>query len=167
MIESVLDHESAVNATLIRTGKRELQITAMDKNLLQELRDFLQPFRDFSDMVSGSVVHPGYVTLIRHEIQNLCKPVSGECTAIKELKRHALVNLSRRLPESDLTCLATLLDPGTKDAVDLSRDQKVSYGTTKLVLSFNLDDMQQCCRALFGFSTSSVCSSICLKCRKQ
>ena len=140
MIESVLDQESAVNATLIRTGKRELQITALDKSLLQELRDFLQPFRNFSDMVSGNVAHPGYVTLIHHEIQNLCKPVSGNSTAIKELKRLVLANLSRRLPESDLTCLATLLDPGTKDAVDLSRDEKVSYRTTILVLSFNVDD---------------------------
>jgi hypothetical protein len=87
MLESILDNEAAVNAALIRTGNRELQITGMEKKLLLELRTFLQPFQSFTTMVSGRLAHTGYVTLIRHEIQTLCKAIPGESQNMKEIKR--------------------------------------------------------------------------------
>jgi len=37
MLESILDNEYAVNATLIRIGNREQQITGMEKKLLYDL----------------------------------------------------------------------------------------------------------------------------------
>lgn len=80
-------------------------------------------------MVSGRLAHTGYVTLIRHEIQTLCKAIPGESQNMKEIKRLILTNINRRLPDNDITRLSTLLDPGTKDAIVLSREQKVSEFT--------------------------------------
>ena len=86
----------------------------------------MKPFRDLTNTVSGTIAHLGYVTLIRHEIQAVCKSVSGESWEMKELKRLVLANLDRRLPQNDITALATLLDPGTKEAIDLPREERVS-----------------------------------------
>ena len=56
MIASILDNEAAVNA--------------LDAETFRSLasRDFLQPFLSFTNTISGSLVHVGYVTLIRHEM---------------------------------------------------------------------------------------------------
>lgn len=119
--------DSAVSAALIRSGNRDLQLSAIDKSLVRELRDFLQPFKCITNMISGRIAHIGYVTLIRHEILTLCTTtIPGESFHLKELKRLVLANLDRRLPQNSITTLATLLDPGTKEAIDLSRDEKVS-----------------------------------------
>jgi len=77
-------------------------------------------------MVSARFAHNGYVTLMRHEIQTLCKDVLSDSQSMKNLKLLILTNLNRLLPESDITRISTLLDPGTKDAIVMSREQKVS-----------------------------------------
>lgn len=115
-----------MHSALLRTGSRDLQLTVIEKGLLRELRDFLKPFRDLTNAVSGTIAHVGYVTLIRHEIQTICKSVPGESWEMKELKRLVLVNHDRPLPQNDITTLATLLDPGTKQAIDLPREERAS-----------------------------------------
>ena len=134
MIASILDNNAAVDGTLLRTGHRELQIAGIEKALLQEVKDFLQPFLSFTNMVSGSLVHVGYITLIRHEIQTLCQTVPRESSSMWELKCLILANLDRRLPESKFTRLATLLDPGTKDAISLSREEKLANKCPQLFI---------------------------------
>jgi hypothetical protein len=126
MIESILDNEDAVKGALLRIGQRELTISAIERNMLLDLRAFLQPFRNLTNMVSGKLPHLGLVYLIKHEIKQVCQPCTGDLSTIKELKRLVLRKLEARMPESETTQLAVLLDPATKDVVDLTHDQKVS-----------------------------------------
>jgi hypothetical protein len=126
MVESILDNEAAINAALIRTGNRDSTITPMEKCQLNDLVHFLQPFYKFTTMVSGNLPHNGYVTLIKHEIHTLCKIVQRDSSILKELKRLVLLNVGRRLPDSDVVRLATLMDPCMKDAIDMTHEQKVS-----------------------------------------
>lgn len=126
MVESILDNEAAINAALIRTGNRDATITPMEKCQLTDLVHFLEPFYKFTTMVSGNLPHNGYVTLIKHEIHTLCMPVHRESPILKKLKRLVMLNVDRRLPDSDVVRLATLMDPCMKDAIDMTHEQKVS-----------------------------------------
>jgi len=129
MVESILDNEAAINAALIRTGNRDATITPMEKCQLTDLVHFMQPFYKFTTMVSGNLPHNGNVTLIKHEIHTLCKIVQRDSSILKELKRLVLLNVGRRLPDSDVVQLATLMDPCMKDAIDMTHEQKVTHDT--------------------------------------
>ena len=48
-----------------------------------------------------------------------------ESPTLKELKRLVMLNVGRRLPDSDVVRLATLMDPCMKDAIDMTHEQKV------------------------------------------
>jgi hypothetical protein len=100
----------------------EMQFNGIKKSIL---RDFLKSFKDINTMVRGTIAHYGYVTFISHDIQTLCKTVSGGSSVRKEMKRLVLINLGRRQPQK-ITTLATLVDLGTKKAIDLPRDKTVS-----------------------------------------
>jgi len=126
MIESLLDNEVQVNCALMRTGHRELTISPMERALLQDLRCFLQPFKNLTTMVSGNLPHLGLVTLIRHEIEQICMPGMRDSSSLKALKRCVINNLDNRIPESRLTQLAALLDPSLKDIIHLSQEEKVN-----------------------------------------
>ena len=53
-------------------------------------------------------------------------PVQRESPILKELKRLVMLNVGRRLPDSDVVRLATLTDPCMKNATDMTHEQKVS-----------------------------------------
>ena len=65
--------------------------------------------------------------LIRAEIKGICTPQPRESGMIKSLKTAVLNNLDGHLPVNDICRLATLLDPSTKAASDLSRAEQVGY----------------------------------------
>jgi len=77
-------------------------------------------------MVSGNLPHLGLVTLIRHEIKQICMPGMRDSLSLKALKRCVINNLDNRIPESRLTQLAALLDPSLKDIIHLSQEEKVN-----------------------------------------
>ncbi len=126
MIENLLDNEVQVNCALLCTGHRELTISPMERALLQDLRCFLQPFKNLTTMVSGNLPHLGLVTLIRHEIEEICTPGMRDSSSLKALKQFLINNLDNRLPASRLTQLAALLDSSLKDIIQLSQDEKVN-----------------------------------------
>jgi hypothetical protein len=125
MIDSILDNMDEVNGALLRTGNRELTISPIESGMLSDLRRFLKPFADFTKLVSGNVPAMGVVVLIKAEIRRLCALQPRESCMIKSLKTAVLNNLDDRLPVSDICQLATLLDPSTKAASDLSRPEQV------------------------------------------
>ena len=61
--------------------------------------------------MSGNLPHLGLITLIRHEIQQVCKSNERDSAVMKELKRLVAAKLNTRLPETEMSRLATLLDP--------------------------------------------------------
>ena len=93
--------------------------------MLQDMRSFLQPFRNLTTMVSSNMQHLGLTILIRHEIEQICTPGMRDSSKMKRLKYLVLSNLGRRIPESRLTRLAALLDPSLKDIIQMSQDEKV------------------------------------------
>jgi hypothetical protein len=94
------------------------------KELTSGTAGFLKAFQ--GPHHNGQWDYLSYVTLIRHEIQAICKSAAGESWEMKELKRLVLDNLDRRLTQNDITTLATLLDPGTKQAINLPHEERVS-----------------------------------------
>jgi hypothetical protein len=90
-------------------------------------------------MVSGKLPHLELVCLIRHEIKQICRPCSADSSAMKELKRPVSNNFEKRIPESATTNLAALLDPATRDTVDLSYEQKVELLALVKLLKCNFE----------------------------
>lgn len=126
MVESILDNEVQINRALMVTGNRELTISSMEKTQLQDLRTFLKPFENFTKLVSGSVPHLGLVTLIRHEIQQISKVNDRDSAFLKDVKRLVAAKLDTRVPETEMTRLATLLDPSMSSTLtEVSHDEKV------------------------------------------
>jgi hypothetical protein len=126
MVESILDNEVQINRALMVTGNRELTISSMEKTQLQDLRTFLKPFENFTKLVSGSVPHLGLVTLIRHEIQQISKVNDRDSAFLKDVKRLVAAKLDTRVPETEMTRLATLLDPSMSSTLtEVSHDVKV------------------------------------------
>ena len=138
MIESILDNIEEVNGALLRTGNGELRISPLEKDILSDLCRFLKPFSDFTKLVSGTVPTMGLIFLIRAEIRRLCIPQLRDSVTTKHLKAAVLDNVDRRLPVSEVCQLATVLDPSTKAASDLSRGEQVRYRPILLQNFFDL-----------------------------
>jgi len=124
MVDSLLDNEESVRGALLRTGLRELTLSSIERNMLVDLRAFLQHFKRLTTLVSGNLPHLGLISLIRHEIMQICKPCQGDSSLTSGLKCHVLDNLDNRIPESKLSHLAGLLDPAIKDIIQLSQEEK-------------------------------------------
>lgn len=98
MICSILDLLTQVNEVLKSIGKWDLIITATEQELLEELRDFLAPFKDFTELVSGYQSNLGLIIMIRQEIETLVNKVKKtEHPAIREAKVKIKAKLNDRL----------------------------------------------------------------------
>jgi hypothetical protein len=53
----------------------------------------------------------------------------GSYSVLKQLKKLVLHNLERRVPETEASRLATLLDPGLKGFVDMSLRKGTTLGS--------------------------------------
>ena len=85
----------------------------------------LSHFQDLTDIVSIKVTSLSLILLIRREIQDVCTINSSDCEEVVALKRAVAKNLNRRLPLTDAVTLATLLDPSTKDLIELDQKSKI------------------------------------------
>jgi len=83
-----------------------LMIFAIEKAQQQHLQAFLKPFETCTKLVSGNLPH---LSLIRHEIQQVCKSNEYDSAVMKELKRLVAAKLNTRLPPTKISRLATLL----------------------------------------------------------
>ena len=117
MIESVLDLKDTVQNSLKRIGRLDLCLTEMDINLLAELRLFVSPFKTFTDIVSCSSPTLSLIPVMKMKIRKMCSSNASDDPTIAAVKQMILGRLDVRFPDSDMTKLHQLLDPGTKDFI--------------------------------------------------
>ena len=117
MIDSVLCLWTELMEALKRNGDRQYCLSDDDKAVLTELRAFLLPFKDLSDLVSSEQPHLGLVPLIIREIKDVIGHVDGECDAIGHLKDAINAKLNHRFKVTDNMQIATILDPTLKHMV--------------------------------------------------
>lgn len=124
MIESLLDLKESVQESLKRTGNLEMLLGADEWELLGELHKFLKAFKELTDLVSSGNVGLSLIPLIVDELKDAVKPGSDDSPSLAQLKRQIAKNISVRFPVTELVQLCSLLDPSTKDAIDLSQEEK-------------------------------------------
>ena len=116
MIASIVDNMHAVDQVLLRCGLVDLKLQTDEKELLSELKDFLVPFEEYTQLVSSSAACLSLIVLIRNDIIKKTKPYTTDKSApsIKALKNEIAKNVNRRLRVNDTIITATVMDPSTK-----------------------------------------------------
>ena len=110
---------------LKRTGNVDLLFTIFERNLMKELRDFLKPFKSYTDAVSGCEAHLSLRYMIKHHILKVATTTAQDHSTIKALKLKIRNNLERRFPISTSVQIACLLEPGMKDSLDMVEQEKI------------------------------------------
>jgi len=126
MVSSVLDLLQEVNASLIKIGKHDLRLSAVEENLLNDLRSFLAPFESYTQLVSGNQPTLSLIPLIRDAIAQHCSLNPRDHSIVKQLKGQVMANVDVRLPQDNDVLLATLLDPTTKTLPTQQLEEQVS-----------------------------------------
>lgn len=130
MIESILDNIDAIDQVLLRSGLSDLRLEKDEKGLLTELRNFLKPFEENTQLVSSSGAFLSLIVLIRQDIKQRSSMAAGNChPSMLQLKQHISTNVNRRLGINKTVVLATLLDPSTKELASIlvTDDQLKKY----------------------------------------
>ncbi len=117
MIESIIDLRVEIQNALKRSGNFEACLHDNDFELLDELKTFLIPFKDFTDLVSNEMPTLSLIQLIKIKIKKLCTPQVRDDESIAMLKSKILENVDRRFPISVTMKINQLLDPETKDLI--------------------------------------------------
>ncbi len=114
MIESALSLWEEMNDALKVNGDRELCMSDDDKIILMELKTFLKPFGDLTDLVSAEAPHLSLIPLVAREVKDAAKALDGEAESIVLLKHTVLANADARLCVSETAKVVALLDPSVK-----------------------------------------------------
>jgi hypothetical protein len=120
MISSILDLRSEVHNALMKTGHSDLCLFENELTLLEELRVFLLPFLELTELVSGAGAVLSLQPMMKVRIKNICeiKPTDDPC--IQQLKTRVMRNIEKRLPVSDTVRIYQILDPETRTFVSES-----------------------------------------------
>jgi len=124
MLKSLLQMRKEVDNCIKMIGQYDKCLKASEWAVVEELVAFLSHFQDLTDLVSTKVTTLSLIQLIRREIEDISATSSTDCEEVVALKSLVAGNLNRRLPLTDAVLLATLLDPSTKDLVDLDQYSK-------------------------------------------
>jgi len=136
MVASILDNIDAVDQVLLRSGLGDLRLQKDEKELLAELRDFLKPFEENTQLVSSSAAFLSLIVLVRQDIKKRTAPNNDKTVkshpAMMQLKQLIANNVDRRLGINKTVILATLMDPSTKvhAASMVTEDQLKPYYNT-------------------------------------
>ncbi len=142
MISSILDNFEPVDKILVRLGLRELRLDDDERAMLTELRDFLAPFENFTQMVSSTGALLSLIPLIKAEVYDSTSsnnPAGKKShAAIAHLKRKIHDNIEKRLPITQAIKMASLFDPSTKNsALHLFFDTDASHNDTMNIGAVN------------------------------
>ena len=88
------------------------------------IRDFLKPFKVFTEAVSGCQSHLSLMHMTKHHIKKLTTWAPKDHQSIKELKLKILKNLYHKFSISTSITITSLLDPGVKEKLDITADEK-------------------------------------------
>ena len=138
MIESVLDLKDTVQNALKQIGRFELCLAEIEFNLLAELRMFLSPFKTFTDIVSCSSPTLSLVPVMKMKIRKVCSPNASDDPSIEAVKKMILGRLDIRFPDSDVTKVHQLLDPGTKDIISRTEGTRLLEEAIQFAVSRQL-----------------------------
>ena len=111
MIESILDLFAPVNNTLKKICKSTLCLNYEDKELLENVRDLLRPFKTFTKLFSENAPNLSLLPLVRSKIINICSPNKKDLEEISKMKKLILMSVEKRLPISELVLLSAAFDP--------------------------------------------------------
>ncbi len=114
MTDSALSLWEEMNDALKVNGDRELCMSDEDKNILIELKTFLKPFDDLTDLVSAEAPHLSLIPLVAREVKDAAKVHDGDTESIVLLKNTVLANADTRLCVSETAMVVSLLDPSVK-----------------------------------------------------
>lgn len=117
MISSILDLKAEVHNALLKTGHSDLCLLENDLTLLAELRKFLEPFLDLTELVSGAGAVLSLQPMMKVRIKKLCEVKPDDDPCIQQLKRRVTLNIDKRLPASDTLSIYQILDPETRTFV--------------------------------------------------
>jgi hypothetical protein len=117
MISSILDLKSEVHNALLKTGNSDLCLFESEITLLDELRKFLEPFLELTELVSGAGAVLSLQPIMKVRIKNLCEAKPDDDICIQQLKKAVMRNIEKRLPVSDTVRIYQILDPETRTFV--------------------------------------------------
>ena len=143
LIVNILYSWHEMSKALKRTGEKEYCLSENDKELLVELREFLNPYQAMTKLVRSGQLTLGLVPFIIKEVRDRVKH-KGESEIIRELKDNVASKIDKRITITETVEIAVLLDPAMKDLIiaEKSEDsvkQLLKEKTLKVVQSINAE----------------------------
>ena len=118
MIDSILALWEEMNDALKSNGDCDLCLNEDDKLVLSDLRLFLKPFGDLTDLVSLEAPHLSLMPLIIREVKDAAsQQVLNESEVITFLKNKVLARIDNRLNTDEIVNVTALMDPSMKNAI--------------------------------------------------
>jgi hypothetical protein len=114
MIDSLLDLSKQVDNVLKKTGNLALCLRGDEVEVLQDLRTFLKPFEELTELVSTTGPTLSLIPLMKLRLKKLCATRPNEDTSVKQLKNLVLSRIDDRLMETESCAIAQILNPDTK-----------------------------------------------------
>jgi hypothetical protein len=120
MISSILDLEVPVDEILKSSGYGDLRLTTEDLDLLKELQQFLSPFQEYTELVSGTKTSShatlAFIPLLKWNMEmRMERIMTGDSSlCIKELAGLIKNSSNKRFRIEDAHIMATLLDLSLK-----------------------------------------------------
>jgi hypothetical protein len=162
MVDSILSLWTETNEALKVIGDRQYCLSEDDRIVLEQLRRFLKPFYELTELVSKEEPHLGLIPLIIREIKDAALHSPDDCDAIKDLKDAVRNRVDFRIRITDAVRIASLLDPTMKSFIltspDLTIDEAENLlcsNTRKAVDRKQLIASSSSCDSAVGDASSS------------
>jgi len=125
MMKTLVQMNNEVDVCLRLIGQYDKCLTCTELSVVEELTFFLSHFHDFADLISTSVTSLSLIEIIRKETADICVVDPLDSSELAALKQAVQCNLDTRLPLDDSVVLATLLDPSTKNLLNMEQGEKM------------------------------------------
>lgn len=113
MLRSFLPNIDAIETVLIRLNNADMLPSFDELELLKVFVIYLSAFESATKILSASKAYPTLCLylLLRKEIERISQSDDGDNEFMLKLKMLVQENINKRLPISELTCTAFILDP--------------------------------------------------------
>jgi hypothetical protein len=128
MIDSILNVLPAVNTTLKMSGHYDLCLDDEDKDILMQLKTYLESFRDLTELVSANQPHLGLIPLIKLQISTMsCIDKKKDHRLIQDVKQKVLDNVESRFEITETVKKAVICDPSLRKSLSMSSDDQAAF----------------------------------------
>ncbi|KAF2895245.1 hypothetical protein ILUMI_10931 [Ignelater luminosus] len=120
MMESIdRINKNLINVILQKTGRRDLELFALEWEIFKDLLGFLSKFKQITEIPSKQKVSTlNLVLVFRSELFSILKADPKDTTAIKTMKASMLRNFKHRFPITEIEVLVSLLDSRFQNLTD-------------------------------------------------